>query len=71
MAFGDLAPWGRNCGAGVVLCGRLGLISAEPRSPVTQHPHRSVFLCGAWAQAKVAETPLGGKGSWQGQPGDD
>ena len=35
VAFGDLAPWGRNCGAGVVLCGCLGLISAEPRSPVT------------------------------------
>lgn len=67
---GDFAPRGRNCGSGeeLELCGCLGLISAEPRSLVTQHPHRSVFLCGVWAQAKVAETPCGGEGGWQGQP---
>lgn len=67
---GDLAPWGRNCGSGeeLELCGCLGLISAEPRSPVTQDPQRSVSLCGVWAPAKVAGTPHGVKGVGKASP---
>lgn len=33
------------CGIG--LCGCLGLICAEPRSPVIQHPHRSSVVSGS------------------------